>query len=60
MQEVSAGPLLYGLRKRPRHLNSKGEQYTGNERDLEALQQECYSYLDSYELITSVTVVSSC
>lgn len=61
MQEVSAGPLLDGLRKRPRHLDSIGEGYTGNERDPEALQLECYSsYSDSYELITGVTAVSSC
>ncbi len=60
MQEVSAGPLLDGLRKRPRHLNSIGEQYAGNERDLEAQQPECYSYSNSYELTAGVTAVSSC
>lgn len=27
--------------------------------DLEALQPVCYTYLDSFELITGVTVVSS-
>lgn len=27
--------------------------------DLEPLQPECYTYLDSFDLITAVTVVSS-
>lgn len=60
MQEVSAGPLLDGLRKWPRHLNSIGVQYKGNESEFEALQPENYSYQNSYESITGVTVVSSC
>lgn len=55
MQEISAGPLLDGLRKRPRHLNLEGLEATRKERELEALEVECCSCLS-----ISVIVVSSC
>lgn len=55
MQEISAGPLLDGLRKRPRHLNSEVIEATRKEMELEALEVECCSCLS-----ISVTIVSSC
>lgn len=38
MQEISAGPLLDGLGKRPRHLNSEVVEATRKETELEALE----------------------
>lgn len=40
MQEISAGPFLDGLRKRPRHLKSEVVQATRKERDIDALGLE--------------------